>query len=350
MFSRSFRRLTGGKVDVRPRAGDDLLQGRRREVPRQDPRRRSIATRSTPTVEFAAARPEGPGGARRARGPRAASCTSRSARRSSTPAPTTPSSPAPITPSPRSTTDEIDKQYETALVVDRGSYQLRLYKKLKLVKTYTSRPGHGRAWRRPPGEYKHPEQGGRPGLDASPTPTGCPAPSRARSFPAACPNNPLKARWMGIYDGVGDPRHRPVAYGSIGTNASHGCVRMRDRGRRGALRPGARRRPDLHRLGRALQEVVVDRRGRRGRRRPGARRPISSSGTSSQPRCSKEAWWSPCRMASVPMKTPFSCLRSTAYHMVEASPDALDAQPRARRQAGGLEPRPRRRAGRWVAT
>jgi lipoprotein-anchoring transpeptidase ErfK/SrfK len=39
------------------------------------------------------------------------------------------------------------------------------------------------------------------------------------------PRNPIKARWMGIYDGAGI--HGTTAEGSIGTAASHGCIRMR---------------------------------------------------------------------------------------------------------------------------
>jgi lipoprotein-anchoring transpeptidase ErfK/SrfK len=38
------------------------------------------------------------------------------------------------------------------------------------------------------------------------------------------PSNPIKARWMGIYDGAGI--HGTDATGSIGTAASHGCIRM----------------------------------------------------------------------------------------------------------------------------
>ena len=47
---------------------------------------------------------------------------------------------------------------------------------------------------------------------------------RVRSSPAASPTNPLKARWLGIYDGVGV--HGTADRGSIGSNASHGCIRM----------------------------------------------------------------------------------------------------------------------------
>ena len=38
------------------------------------------------------------------------------------------------------------------------------------------------------------------------------------------PSNPIKARWMGIYDGAGI--HGTDVTGSIGTAASHGCIRM----------------------------------------------------------------------------------------------------------------------------
>ena len=43
-------------------------------------------------------------------------------------------------------------------------------------------------------------------------------------IPGGVPENPIKARWLGVYDGVGV--HGTDARGSIGTNASHGCIRM----------------------------------------------------------------------------------------------------------------------------
>ena len=45
-----------------------------------------------------------------------------------------------------------------------------------------------------------------------------------RSIPPG-PQNPLKARWMGIYGGAGF--HGTADIGSIGSAASHGCIRMR---------------------------------------------------------------------------------------------------------------------------
>ena len=46
---------------------------------------------------------------------------------------------------------------------------------------------------------------------------------------------------------------------------------------------------------------------------------ISPTGTSCHPRCRREAWWLVWRSTIVPMKTPRSRLRSTAYHIVVAS-------------------------------
>ena len=42
--------------------------------------------------------------------------------------------------------------------------------------------------------------------------------------PGGAPDNPLKARWMGIFAGAGI--HGTDQVGSLGTAASHGCVRM----------------------------------------------------------------------------------------------------------------------------
>ena len=38
------------------------------------------------------------------------------------------------------------------------------------------------------------------------------------------PDNPIKARWMGLAGGVGI--HGTGAVGSLGSAASHGCIRM----------------------------------------------------------------------------------------------------------------------------
>jgi len=46
-----------------------------------------------------------------------------------------------------------------------------------------------------------------------------------KTVPGGAPDNPLKARWMGIAGGVGI--HGTAEPWSIGSAASHGCIRMR---------------------------------------------------------------------------------------------------------------------------
>jgi lipoprotein-anchoring transpeptidase ErfK/SrfK len=43
-------------------------------------------------------------------------------------------------------------------------------------------------------------------------------------IPPDDPRNPIEARWMAIYNGAGI--HGTTAINSLGTAASHGCVRM----------------------------------------------------------------------------------------------------------------------------
>ncbi len=47
---------------------------------------------------------------------------------------------------------------------------------------------------------------------------------RGQVVPGGAPDNPLKARWLGVFDGAGI--HGTDQVGSLGTAASHGCVRM----------------------------------------------------------------------------------------------------------------------------
>ena len=89
---------------------------------------------------------------------------------------------------------------------------------------------------------------------------------RGEVVPGGTAANPLKARWLGIFNGAGIHGVDPSEYGSIGHAASHGCVRMRipDVEDLYDARPG--RRADLHRL-------ALLRGRRRGSRR---RRPLPS--------------------------------------------------------------------------
>jgi lipoprotein-anchoring transpeptidase ErfK/SrfK len=54
-----------------------------------------------------------------------------------------------------------------------------------------------------------------------------PEDERGEVVPGGTAANPLKSRWLGIFDGAGIHGIAPSEYGSIGQAASHGCVRMR---------------------------------------------------------------------------------------------------------------------------
>ena len=51
--------------------------------------------------------------------------------------------------------------------------------------------------------------------------------SPGQTIPGGAPNNPLKARWLGVNGSVGI--HGTAEEWSIGSRASHGCIRMRVR-------------------------------------------------------------------------------------------------------------------------
>ncbi len=122
---------------------------------------------------------------------------------------------------PEVTTEELAEEYPTILVVNRGSFQLTLYKDLEPVKTYTVAIG-AQGFDTPVGTYNIQNMAVDPPWSV---PNSAWAGDLAGTvIPGGVPENPLKARWMGIFDGAGI--HGTDATGSIGSAASHGCVRM----------------------------------------------------------------------------------------------------------------------------
>ena len=101
---------------------------------------------------------------------------------------------------PKVSTKQLAEKYPAVLIVNREQLQAALYKNLKLKKTYGIAVGQvgldtpGRA-------LQHPEQGRQPGLARPELRLGG-RPGR-QGHPGDDPSNPIKARWMGIYDGVG---------------------------------------------------------------------------------------------------------------------------------------------------
>ena len=122
---------------------------------------------------------------------------------------------------PEVTTDELADKYPTVIIVNRGAFRLTLYKNLKLAKTYNVAIGQA-GYDTPTGLYNIQNKAVNPAWSV---PNSDWAGDLAGTVvPGGVPENPLKARWLGIYDGAGI--HGTDATGSIGTAASHGCVRM----------------------------------------------------------------------------------------------------------------------------
>lgn len=118
------------------------------------------------------------------------------------------------------TRDELADKYSTIIVVDRKGFKLRLYKKLKLSKKYGIAVGQA-GLETPAGLYSIQNKQVNPTWNV---PNSDWAGDLAgKSIPPG-PGNPLIARWLGIYNGVGI--HGTSDTGSIGSNASHGCIRM----------------------------------------------------------------------------------------------------------------------------
>ena len=123
---------------------------------------------------------------------------------------------------PKVTTEELAEKYPAVLVVNRSSFQLTLYKDLELAKTYSVAIG-AVGFDTPAGLYHIQNKAVNPAWTMPDSDWVAPA-DRGTIVPGGVPENPLKARWMGIFDGAGI--HGTDATGSIGTAASHGCVRM----------------------------------------------------------------------------------------------------------------------------
>ncbi len=118
------------------------------------------------------------------------------------------------------TKDQLADKYSTIIVVDRKGYKLRLYKNLKLSKKYGIAVGKV-GLDTPAGLYSIANKAVNPAWNV---PNSDWAGDLAGKVIPPGPDNPLKARWLGIYDGVGI--HGTADVGSIGSNASHGCIRM----------------------------------------------------------------------------------------------------------------------------
>ena len=123
---------------------------------------------------------------------------------------------------PEVSTAQLAERYPAILIVNRTSFTLTLYKGLKLHKTYGIAVGKV-GMDTPAGLYHVQNKAIDPAWHVPDSDWA--GKLRGKVIPGDDPTNPIKARWMGIYDGAGI--HGTDAEHSIGTAASHGCIRMR---------------------------------------------------------------------------------------------------------------------------
>jgi lipoprotein-anchoring transpeptidase ErfK/SrfK len=121
---------------------------------------------------------------------------------------------------PQVTKGEVAAEYPSYLTLDRSTFTLRLWEHLKLAKTYTVAVGM-EGLETPEGRYEIEEKEENPVWHV---PNSAWAGSLAGQTIPPGPSNPIKARWMAIFEGAGI--HGTEETESLGSAASHGCVRM----------------------------------------------------------------------------------------------------------------------------
>jgi len=115
----------------------------------------------------------------------------------------------------------LQRRYPRVITVDRDGFTLRLFRNLRPWKRYGIAVGMA-GLETPPGTYHIQDKQVDPAWHV---PNSAWAGSLAgQVIPGGAPENPLKARWMGIANGVGI--HGTAEDWSIGSRASHGCIRM----------------------------------------------------------------------------------------------------------------------------
>jgi lipoprotein-anchoring transpeptidase ErfK/SrfK len=121
---------------------------------------------------------------------------------------------------PKVTSADLAKKYPTYIIVDRNAFTLRFFKNLKPAKNYPIAVGM-QGLETPAGLYHIQDKQVNPSWHV---PNSAWAGSLAGKVIPPGPDDPIKARWMGFNGGAGI--HGTEEIGSLGHNASHGCVRM----------------------------------------------------------------------------------------------------------------------------
>ena len=122
---------------------------------------------------------------------------------------------------PDRTLADLARRYPRVIAVERDAKRLRLYKDLKLERKYPIAVGQA-GLETKAGRYEVQDKQVNPAWHV---PNSAWAGELAgQTIPPGDPDNPLKARWIGFFDGQGIHGTDDIA--SLGQSASHGCIRM----------------------------------------------------------------------------------------------------------------------------
>jgi lipoprotein-anchoring transpeptidase ErfK/SrfK len=121
---------------------------------------------------------------------------------------------------PKVTTGQLAGRYPSFITIDRGHFTLRVYRDLKLARSYPIAVGQ-QGLETPAGLYHVQNKAVDPPWQV---PNSAWAGALAGKLIPPGPQDPIKARWMGIFNGAGI--HGTDEVSSIGHAFSHGCVRM----------------------------------------------------------------------------------------------------------------------------
>jgi lipoprotein-anchoring transpeptidase ErfK/SrfK len=122
---------------------------------------------------------------------------------------------------PAITTASLRRRYPAYISVDRGTHTLRLFRALRLVRTYPVAVGAA-GFETPAGLRQVIYKEKNPSWTAPNRPWAYPY--QGQTFPPGDPRNPLRAWFIALGDAIGI--HGTSEEWTVGTSASHGCIRM----------------------------------------------------------------------------------------------------------------------------
>jgi lipoprotein-anchoring transpeptidase ErfK/SrfK len=122
---------------------------------------------------------------------------------------------------PKVNANDLRRNNGTVVTVDKANFKLRLFKQLKFFKSYGVAVGQP-AYPTPSGLFHVQNKQVNPTWSVPNSPWA--GELQGTTVEGGSAANPLKARWMGVTNGVGI--HGTGEDYSIGTRASHGCIRM----------------------------------------------------------------------------------------------------------------------------